>query len=114
MAGTDIGFEIDHAVRELKKAVDDRIDGLRQEAERIEERMRLAASAREQQVPVEMRAELGAKPARVLVFEWPGEGRGRVEHIELTSWGTLLGEARLLQPLEEGKSFRAFLVIVPA
>jgi hypothetical protein len=112
VAGTDIGFEIDHAVRELRKTVDDRIDGIRQEAERIEERMRLAASAREQQIPIEVRSELGSKPARVVVVEF--EGRRRLEHVELTSWGDRLGEASLLQPTEEGKRYRAFIVIVPA
>jgi hypothetical protein len=112
MAGTDIGFEIDHAVRELRKATEDRIDGLRQEAERIEQRMRLAASAREQEIPIEVRGQMGSAPARVVVIEW--EGRGRIDQLDLSVWGNQLGQAKLLQPLDEGKRYRAFIVVVPA
>jgi hypothetical protein len=112
MSGTDIGFDVDDAVKELGRALDDRIDGLRQEGERIIEKLRLAASAREQQIPIEVRGQLGSAPARVVVIEW--EGRERIGELELSGWGSQLGQAKLLQPLEQGKRYRAFIVVVPA
>src|SRR5574337_295400 len=110
MSGADVRLSADNAIARLDRALRHRIDGLREEAARLVDQIRLAAEGR-----IEFEATMGARQLneaeRIGVVEF--QRTITIQHLELTAWGDRLGDIDLVRPLEPGK-YRAYVVVVKA
>lgn len=106
----DLAFNVDQAVSELSREADHRIDGLKQEAARLERELRAVAAA--------VRRGDGAGPVDVNAADIVHVFDVRPPHsmpssftLELVVYGNRIGESIQRQPLEAGKTYRAILLL---